>query len=97
IGRSVFIDVHESKKNWRLEIQILGREKLKTVLGKVPTIKVKAVVLFEGVLMDKGDVYIWVTDDERRIPVLMTGRIVIGSVTAALSRFDPVKTVQAVP
>jgi hypothetical protein len=91
VGQSVFIDVHESKKNWRLEVQILGREKVTVPLGTFDTIKVKALVRYEGVLMDKGDVYLWITDDERRIPVLMKGRIVIGNVTAALASGRPSK------
>jgi len=88
-GTSVFIDVHESKKNWKLEVQILGREMLRTAIGTVPTIKVKAVVLYEGLLMNKGDLYVWLTDDARRIPVLMNGKVSIGSVRATLSRLEP--------
>ena len=88
-GTSVFIDVHESKKNWKLEVQILGREMISTAIGTVPTIKVKAIVLYEGLLMNKGDLYVWLTDDVRRIPVLMNGKVSIGSVTATLARLEP--------
>lgn len=88
-GTSVFIDVHESKKNWKLEVQILGHEMLRTAIGTVPTVKVKAIVLYEGLLMNKGDLYVWLTDDARRIPVLMNGRVSIGSVTATLARVEP--------
>jgi len=88
-GASVFIDVHESKKNWKLEVQILGRESLKTAIGTVPTIKVKAIVLFDGLLWNKGDLYVWITDDARRIPVQMNGKVAIGSITATLARVDP--------
>ncbi len=88
-GKSVFIDVHESKKNWKLEIQVVGRETLETVLGTIPTVKAKALVRFEGVLMDKGDVYVWLTDDARRIPVMIRGNIIIGAIHATLSRADP--------
>ena len=88
-GTSVYINVHESKKNWKLEVQILGHETLRTALGTVPTIKVKAVVLYEGLLMNKGDLYVWLTDDARRIPVLMNGKVSIGSVTATLARLEP--------
>jgi hypothetical protein len=94
-GTSVFIDVHESKKNWKLEIQILGRETLKTALGKIPTVKVKAIVQFEGVLWDKGDLYLWLTDDSRHIPVVMNGKIVIGSITATLTQVEPQQLVPA--
>jgi len=88
-GTSVFIDVHESKKNWKLEVQILGRETINTAIGTVPTIKVRAIVLYEGLLMNKGDLYVWLTDDARRIPVLMNGKIPIGSITATLARLEP--------
>ncbi len=94
-GTSVFIDVHESKKNWKLEIKILGREMLKTALGTIPTVKVKAIVLFEGILWDKGDLYIWLTDDGRHIPVVMNGKVMIGSVTATLTQVEPQQLVPA--
>jgi len=93
-GSSVFIDVHESKKNWKLEVQILGRETLKTEIGTVPTLKVKAIVLFEGLLWNKGDLYVWITDDARRIPVMMNGKVAIGSVTATLARVEPPQLLQ---
>lgn len=88
-GTAVFIDVHEGKKNWKLEVQILGRETFKTAIGTVPTIKVKAIVLFEGLLWNKGDLYVWLTDDARRIPVMMNGKVAIGSISATLARVEP--------
>jgi hypothetical protein len=94
-GSSVFIDVHESKKNWKLEIKILGREMLNTVLGTIPTVKVKAIILFEGVLWQKGDLYIWLTDDTRHIPVMMNGKVMIGSVTATLTQVEPQQLIPA--
>lgn len=85
VGKSVFIDVHESDKNWQLEIQVLGTEKVKTDVGKFDTYKLKALVKYEGLFVNKGDVYLWVTRDSRHIPVQMKSRIMIGSVSASLS------------
>jgi hypothetical protein len=86
VGQSAYIDVHESKKNWRLEIRILGREEVTVPLGRFKAIKTVARVRYEGVFMDKGDVIIWFSDDELRVPILMKGRVVIGSITATLTR-----------
>ncbi len=83
-GESVFIDVHESNKNWELEIQVLGREELETDLGTFKTIKARALVRYEGVFMDKGDVTLWLTDDERHIPLLIRTKIRIGHINASL-------------
>ncbi|HLG21538.1 MAG TPA: DUF3108 domain-containing protein [Candidatus Manganitrophaceae bacterium] len=84
-GESVFIDVHESEKNWRLEIRALGRERVTTPVGTFEAMKVQAMVHYEGLFMNKGDVFIWFTDDNNRIPVMMRSKIKIGSITATLS------------
>ncbi len=85
VGQSTFIDVHESNKNWELEIQVLEKEKITTSLGTFNTLKVKALVHYEGLFMDKGDVTLWLTDDVRHIPVLIKTKIKIGSITAVLA------------
>jgi len=93
-GSSVFINVHDSKKNWRLEIQILGRETLPSVLGTLPMVKAKALIRYEGVLLDKGDLNLWLTDDLRHIPVMMNGKVAIGSITAMLTKIEPERILQ---
>ncbi|MBN4050044.1 DUF3108 domain-containing protein [Nitrospira defluvii] len=95
VGKSTFIDVHESNKNWELEIKVLAREKITTALGTFNTFKVKAYVRYEGLFMDKGDVTLWLTDDARHIPVLIKTKIKIGSITAVLeSSESPTPTYQ---
>ncbi|HEY5648481.1 MAG TPA: DUF3108 domain-containing protein, partial [Nitrospiria bacterium] len=89
VGKSYFIDVHASKKNFKMEVMVLKSETIETVLGKIPTIKVKAEVRYEGLLYNKGDLFIWVTDDKRRIPVMMKGKAKIGSITATLIEAEP--------
>lgn len=85
VGRSVYINVHESEKNWQLEIRGVARERVTTPVGIFDTIKVEAKVQYEGLFMDKGDVFIWFTEDEKRIPVMMKSKIKIGTITAVLS------------
>ncbi len=91
VGESVFIDTHESKKNWQLEVKVLKKEKLVTPLGVFNTIKVKALVRFEGVFVDKGDAYIWFTDDDKKIPIQVRSKVKIGSVYATLIEKDGVE------
>ena len=97
VGKSIFIDVHESRKNWELEIKVLDQEEITTAFGTFKTFKVKAFVRYEGLFMDKGDVTLWLTDDARRIPVLIKTKIKIGSITAVLdsSEFSTEATYQA--
>jgi hypothetical protein len=81
--------VHESNKNWQLGIVGLNRERVKTGAGEFDTIRVRAQVEFEGVFLDRGDVYIWFTDDARRLPVRMESKIKIGRISANLIEYHP--------
>ncbi len=84
VGQSVFLDVHESEKNWKLEIRVLGKERVTTPLGTFDTLKVRAMPRYEGIFLSKGDLLIWVTDDDKKIPVMMRAKIKVGSITVTL-------------
>ena len=84
IGKPIVVDVHDDDKNWAVEVQTMGREKIKTSFGSFNTIKVKTYPRYEGVFQHKGEIYIWLTDDEHKVPVLMKSEISIGSVMATL-------------
>jgi hypothetical protein len=84
-GKIHVIAVHDSGKNWSVEIFTLGREKVTTPAGEFNTIKVKTFPKYEGVFMNKGEIFIWLTDDSRKIPVLMKSTISIGSIMTTLT------------
>jgi len=84
-GKTIIVDIHDSGKNWAVEVHVLGRERIKTPVGEFNTIKVKTYPKFEGVFMHKGEIFMWLTDDSRRIPVLMKSTITIGSIVATLT------------
>jgi hypothetical protein len=83
--KPIIMDVHDSGKTWAVEIQTLGKEKISTPAGEFNTIKVKTYPKYEGVFMHKGEIFIWLTDDARKIPVLMKSMISIGSIVATLT------------
>ncbi|OGW41323.1 MAG: hypothetical protein A2X57_10155 [Nitrospirae bacterium GWD2_57_8] len=93
VGTSIYIEVHDSGKNWSVEVQILGREKVKTPAGEFATIKVRTFPKYEGVFMNKGEIFIWLTDDSRRIPVLMKSTIAIGSLVSTLRSMEQGKAI----
>jgi hypothetical protein len=84
VGRSVFVDILDNKKLWNVEVLVLGKEKIRTKLGSFDTIVIKPLMKSEGIFNRKGDILIWLTDDERRLPVMMRTKVVVGSVTATL-------------
>ncbi len=85
VGKTIIIDVFDGGKTWSVVVGIIGREKVETFRGEVNTIKVLTYPKYEGVFQHKGEIMIWLTDDERRIPVRMASKLSIGSIVATLA------------
>lgn len=88
VGKHIDIEVVDGNKNWLIEVHVLGKETIITPAGTFATIKVKTHPLYKGVFMNKGEVFAWLTDDSRKIPVLMKGSITVGSFVFTLTRMD---------
>jgi len=47
---------------------------------------------FKGLFINKGNIRVWFTTDERRIPIRMKAKVIIGAITADLvNGFPPGK------
>ncbi len=88
VGRSEYVKIFDSKKVWDVEVKVLRKEKVKSPLGVFDTIVVKPLLKSEGIFEKKGDLYIYLTDDERHIPVLVKAKVTVGSVKATLTKID---------
>ena len=95
VGKIFTIEVHDSSKNWSIEIHTLGRERLKTPMGEFATVKVKTYPKYQGAFMNKGEVFIWLTDDNRRVPVLMKSKLAFGSFVFTLTEMTPEHLLEA--
>ena len=89
IGRHMDIDVVDSGKNYTIVVAVLAREKVTTAAGAFDSIKLRTNTKYKGVLMNKGEVFIWLTDDGRRVPVLMKSTLKVGSFVFELTGMKP--------
>lgn len=85
VGASYFIDIFDCKRLWNTEVKVLRREEIVTPVGRFKTIVVHPLLKSEGIFARTGDMFIWLTDDERRIPVQMKSKVKVGSITATLT------------
>lgn len=85
VGKSVYIRIFDSKKIYDAEVQVLRKERITGPAGEMETIVVRPVMKSEGIFYRKGDMLIWITDDEKRVPIRMKAQVKIGSVTANLT------------
>jgi Protein of unknown function (DUF3108) len=69
IGDVLEIPVHENGKNQTVEIHVEKIEAIKTPLGRKEAIRAQIKLFFEGKLANKRPFIVWVSNDERRIPL----------------------------
>ncbi|MEK7235241.1 MAG: DUF3108 domain-containing protein [Nitrospirota bacterium] len=83
-GSSLTMSVHHDKKNHKLDVRVEGIETISGPWGKVETVRVLVVMPFQGLFLNQGNIRVWFTNDDRRIPVRMKAKVIIGSIVADL-------------
>ncbi len=85
-GRDVILDVN-TKDNWPLVVRVIRKEKIRTQAGVFNTVLVEPALRQEGLFIQKGKkLEVWLSDDARRVPVLMRVEVFFGHVTAKLTK-----------
>ena len=84
VGQYYEFDVGTGKKTWPLRVDIIRKETISVPAGEYDTIVVIPRLREEGIFKAKGDLEIWLTDDELKIPVRMRSKIEFGSINALL-------------
>ena len=69
-GQTVYFPLADSMRTVTVGMKVGSREEIKTPAGTFQTIKVQATA-DEGVVKNRGSIWIWYTDDARHIPVQM--------------------------
>jgi hypothetical protein len=88
-GKTVEFRVSDNEKNMVVKGHVLRREKLTTEVGELNTVVIKPEIQIGGIFQPMGDVYFWMTDDDRKYVVRIESKIKIGTITAAVSEIVP--------
>ncbi|MDR2581172.1 MAG: DUF3108 domain-containing protein [Fibromonadaceae bacterium] len=83
-GDTAYFNAISGVKKYKLKVICHRREVINTALGKRNCLVIEPVIQGDGLFKAKGRLTIWLTDDEERLPVLMTSRVAIGSIKASL-------------
>ncbi len=83
-GASLKMNVYHDKKNRPVEVRVEAIETIEGTWGKAETIRVLVIMPFQGLFMNQGNIRVWVTNDERKTPVRMKAKVVLGSIVADL-------------
>jgi hypothetical protein len=85
VGSEDWVNVAaDNMKNYELQVKVLRGENIQTLAGDFDCLVVQPFMKFQGVFQQKGEVFIWLTNDARHIPVMIKSKIAIGSIDIIL-------------
>ncbi|HVP58893.1 MAG TPA: DUF3108 domain-containing protein, partial [bacterium] len=91
VGMTVVIQNHADKKNYPLEIRILRTETVDVPAGRFECFVVEPILKASGLFQHQGRLTVWLSKDSRLVPVMMKGKIIIGSIDAVLTQVTSTK------
>jgi len=88
LGQSVLIPISDGKKAASVKIEAQEREEVSTPLGKFKTVRYEAFLFNDVLIGRKARMYVWLTEDARRLPVQIRVRMqfLIGTIELKLEK-----------
>ena len=91
IGQLFPIDIYLDQEIYNLQFKYLGKEIIKTDLGKIECYKLRPQLVVDRVFKDEDDMTIWVSADANKIPVRVEAAIYVGSVKVDITKAEGLK------
>jgi hypothetical protein len=83
-GASLTMNVYHDKKNRPVEVRVEDLETIGSRWGGRETARLLVIMPFHGLFMNQGNIRVWVTTDDRRMPLRMKANVILGSIVADL-------------
>jgi hypothetical protein len=87
VGQTMYFPLADSMRTVTVGMKVQGKEEIKTPAGTFQTIKVQATG-DEGVVKNRGSIWIWYTDDAKHLPVQIQARLFWGTITFHLQTVE---------
>ena len=87
VGDSFRFPLGDAMRTVPVTMKVEGREEIKTPAGSFQALRVEPTA-DAGVVKNRGNIWIWYTDDERHLPVQMRARLFWGTITFRLTTIE---------
>lgn len=87
-GEKTFLSNFYKDTSYTLAVKFLGRQQIEVEAGTFNCIIVEPMMKEGGLFKNDGRILIWMTDDERKIPVKVSTKVVVGSIDAELREYS---------
>ena len=88
-GNVYSVPAHSSGKTYALKVVVHGRERVEVKAGAFDCFEVEPMIEGDGLFKHEGKLTMYITDDERRIPVLIKTKVPVGSIDVQLTDYRP--------
>ena len=89
VGRRYEYELYFKEDGNPVVLEVLRRERIRVPAGTFNTIVVRPIIKTSGLFSEGGEAELYVTDDERRIPVRVHTRMPIGTGNFYLTNYEP--------
>jgi hypothetical protein len=87
VGKTVGFPLADSMRTVTVTMKVEAKEEIKTPAGTFQTIRVQPTAA-EGVVKNRGNIWVWYTDDARHMPVQIRARLFWGTITFHLQSVE---------
>ncbi len=87
VGQDFRFPLADSMRTVTVTMKVEAKEEIKTPAGTFQTIRVQPTA-DEGVVKNRGKIWIWYTDDARHMPVQVRASLFWGTITARLQSYE---------
>ena len=87
VGQTIDFPLADSMRTVTVAMKVEAKEEIKTPAGTFQTIRVQPTA-DEGIVKNRGNIWIWYTDDARHMPVQMQARLFWGTITFHLQSVE---------
>lgn len=88
MGKEYSFRVADDGENIIFKGKAVRREILDTDIGKFPAVVVKPEITVKGVFKPMGDIFIWLSDDDRHLVLRIESKIKIGTLVSEIIELD---------
>ncbi len=87
-GQKLHLQNFYKDSTYQLDVKFRGRQTIEVEAGKFNCIVIEPLAHEGGLFRSEGRLFVWLTDDERRMPVRVSTKIKIGSVDSELLEYS---------
>jgi hypothetical protein len=88
VGSEITVNYADGKISKPIVVKVLRKEQVTVPAGTFDTIVIEPVLAeTEGIFKQEGRIWIWVTDDEKKMPVILKSKIAIGDILVQLESY----------